>query len=684
MSSKTLQVVIIDMQPIMPAVGGGRQRLLGLYHALGDGIQATYIGSYDWPGESFRDQQLSPGLREIIVPLTVAHHEAARAAAESVGGRVVIDCMFSRQAHLSPEYLRVAREQMAHADVVVFSHPWAFPPLEADLKPGQLVVYDSQNVESILRTDLHGELASADDVLRVVIADEYALCRRADLILACSHEDREAFARLFNLEIEKMRVVPNGIFAFGHPVPDIESRSRAKTSLGLPGKPIALFVGSNYAPNNDAARIIATDLAKALPGVHFAIVGGCGAALDGMVVPDSVHVLGQLDESIKQQWLTAADLALNPLTQGSGTSIKMFDFMAAGLPVVATGAGARGIIRTGTRAFATVSLARTAAAVNSLVTDDDMRRLMGAAGRKLVEDFYAWERISPRTGQLFRAFLRRKLEGVRTFTVLVPSYERPGHLERLFQCLENQQERDFDVVVIDQSREPWAGHDRDWGFTLTYVHTPVRGAVKARNAGGELATGRIIAFTDDDCEPSPGWLAAARTCFQSPSVVGVEGRVESDHMDAPDWRPVSNVGFAGLGFMTANLFATNAAFQHLDGFDLMFDEPHFREDTDFGWRLQELGEVPYGEDVRVFHPAHRRDSERESSQARNRFFEKDAILYKKHPARYMAIFHAEGHWHQTEGFWSNFERGAVKYGVDITPLLERFRDVSLGASRGLP
>ncbi|WP_250628524.1 glycosyltransferase [Pinirhizobacter soli] len=667
------------MQPIMPAVGGGRQRLLGLYHALGEDIQATYIGSYDWPGELFRDQQLSPGLREIIVPLTVAHHEAARAAAESVEGRVVIDCMFSRQAHLSPEYLRVAREYMAHADVVVFSHPWAFPPLEADLKPEQLVVYDSQNVESILRTDLHGELASADDVLRVVVADEYALCRRADLILACSHEDREAFARLFKLDIEKMRVVPNGIFAFSHAVPDFESRCQAKSNLGLPGKPVALFVGSNYAPNNDAARFIANDLAKALPSVHFAIVGGCGAALAGMVVPDNVHVLGQLDELIKQQWLTAADVALNPLTQGSGTSIKMFDFMAAGLPVIATGAGARGIIRTGTRAFATVPLARTGAAVESLVTDDEVRRLMGAAGRKLVEDFYAWERISPRAGRLFQAFLRRKLEGVRTFTVLVPSYERPDHLERLFQCLVNQQERDFDVVVIDQSREPWAGRDRDWGFTLTYVHTPVRGAVKARNAGGELATGRIIAFTDDDCEPTPGWLAAARACFQSSSVIGVEGRVESDHMDTPDWRPVSNVGFAGLGFMTANLFAANAAFQHLNGFDLMFDEPHFREDTDFGWRLQELGEVPYCEDALVFHPAHRRDSERESSETRSRFFEKDAILYKKHPARYMTIFHAEGHWHQTEGFWSNFERGAAKYNVDITPLLERFRDVSFGS-----
>lgn len=78
-TGKQLRVTVIDMQPITPAVGGGRQRLLGLYHALGPDIACTYVGSYDWPGESLRDQQLTPGLREIVVPLSHAHHEAAAA-----------------------------------------------------------------------------------------------------------------------------------------------------------------------------------------------------------------------------------------------------------------------------------------------------------------------------------------------------------------------------------------------------------------------------------------------------------------------------------------------------------------------------------------------------------------------------------------------------------------------------
>jgi glycosyltransferase involved in cell wall biosynthesis len=676
MPRKTLQVLVVDMQPITPAVGGGRQRLLGLYHALGHDVQTTYVGSYDWPGESLRDQQLTPGLREIIVPLSPLHHAAARDSAAKLDGRVVIDCLFSTQVHLSEDYLQVVREHLQGADVVVFSHPWMYPVLAGELRSDQLVVYDSQNVEAVLRTDLHGDLPAAEHVLRTVVADEYALCSRADLILTCSHEDRESLAKLYDTSVQKMRVVPNGIFAFNHALPTEESRSALKQSLGVRATHLCIFVGSNYKPNNDAARFIVGELAAAMPETAFAVIGGCVAALDGIHVPSNVRVLGLLEESEKQAWLGAADVAVNPLTQGSGTSIKMFDFMAAGVPVVTTTPGARGIIRAGKKAFLVSSRARTATTLRKLLAEPARRQETAVAARKLVEDFYAWERISPRTGRILKAFHRTHLQGAPAYSVVIPSYERPAYLDRLFACLAAQTEKDFDVVVIDQSKEPWAGSLKAWPFPLTYVHTTVRGAVKARNVGAELATGAVIAFTDDDCEPFPEWLASARHHFETAGVVGVEGRVESDHRDDPEWRPVSNVDFAGLGFMTANLLVANHTFQQLDGFDMVFDDPHFREDTDFGWRMQTVGDVPYGDDVRVFHPAHRRDVARESSAERSRFFEKDALLFKKHPERYLVLFHAEGHWHSTPGFWENFIRGAETYGVDIKDLIEKYRNMA--------
>jgi len=64
---------------------------------------------------------------------------------------------------------------------------------------------------------------------------------------------------------------------------------------------------------------------------------------------------------------------------------------------------------------------------------------------------------------------------------------------------------------------------------------------------------------------------------------------------------------------------------------ITFDNPHFREDTDFAWRLLNHGKIPYARDVIVYHPPHPRNIKRESLEERAKFFEKDALLAKKHP-----------------------------------------------------
>ncbi|THD08649.1 hypothetical protein B1991_04825 [Rhodanobacter lindaniclasticus] len=671
-TGKQLRVTVIDMQPIMPAVGGGRQRLLGLYHALGPGIACTYVGSYDWPGESLRDQQLTPGLREIVVPLSPVHHEAAAALSRRTAGRTVIDIAFADQVHLSEEYLATARKHAMEADVVVFSHPWAYAAVAEVLRADQLVVYESHNVEGLLRMSLHDDIPAADPLVRGVVALEYRLCREADLILACSQEDREIFARVYDVSWDKLRVAPNGIFAFTYELPTSEQRAAAKKVLRV-GKPrLVIFVGSNYGPNNDAAAFVADELAGDRPDVAFALIGGCCDRLQNKSLPSNVILLGTLEEEAKHAWMRAADVAVNPLSAGSGTSIKMFDFMAAGLPTVTTRIGARGICSHGVPPFVVAELDGFGTALDGLLGDAGRRGEYATLGRRNVESFYAWERISPAVGRQLSVRLAAKSGPRPHFTVVIPTYERHHLLDQLMLKLDAQTERDFEVIVVDQSASPWPAAQAVRRFPLRYVHSEIKGAVAARNLGGSLATGRIIAFTDDDCEPAADWLRKGRAWFESPTVVGVEGLIRSDHIDEPEWRPVTNVGFEGIGFMTANLMVRSTAFQQLDGFDPAFDTPHFREDTDFGWRLQAIGEVPYATGVEVFHPAQRRDIQRESQAERNRFFEKDALLLKKHPEKYRQLFFMEGHYRKTDGFGLNLRRGLEVYGVNMPDWMAAF------------
>jgi len=50
---------------------------------------------------------------------------------------------------------------------------------------------------------------------------------------------------------------------------------------------------------------------------------------------------------------------------------------------------------------------------------------------------------------------------------------------------------------------------------------------------------------------------------------------------------------------------------------------------------------------------------------RNTFFQKDALLLKKHPERYKELFLREEHWKNTSGFWPNFLAGARKYQITL-------------------
>lgn len=672
-------VSVFDMQPIDPPTGGGRLRLLGLYHDLG--YPTVYVGTYDWPGEPFRDHMLSATLREIDVPLSDDHHAAATALSKDLGGLPVIDVAFPTQSSRSPAYHQQALEQLAVAEIAIFSHPWIYPQLAEHIDPcKQLTIYDAHNVEAILRYRLLAEAGERGHALaRDVLEVEAAICKKVDSVFACSHEDRVRFHRLYDIPYGKIRVVPNGVFTSSVKPATDQERTNARQQFDLASdQTLAIFIGSNYGPNREAVNFILSSLAPRLSHVTFIIVGGVGDDFAGKPnLPRNMIFTGQVPEGQKRLALAAADLALNPMFSGSGTNIKMLEYMAAGLPIVTTPIGARGLRATLPQPFLTVQPVAIADAISNLGARPELRRTLQESARKEAISAYSWERISSDIGQLLsRLYKYRNRHPF--FSVLIPTYQRHPLLERLLGELDQQVERDFEVIVIDQSPSPLPGAPSVHLPGFLYYHTDVVGAVEARNKAAFFASGDVLAFIDDDCVPDREWLANARAYFFNEEVVGVEGLIESARQGDAGFRSVTNTQFRGLGFMTANLFIRREIFFALDGFDISFDNPHFREDTDLGWRALDHGEIPFGKDVKVLHPPHSRSIERESVAYRDSFFEKDALLSKKHPERYRQLFLAEGHWMKTPGFKEHFLRGHEKYGVQLDPFFSSF----LGATTG--
>jgi glycosyltransferase involved in cell wall biosynthesis len=116
-----------------------------------------------------------------------------------------------------------------------------------------------------------------------------------------------------------------------------------------------------------------------------------------------------------------------------------------------------------------------------------------------------------------RRFAKEAVDAVR-LAVCVNTYLRPDGLERFLQALAraafaNPAPR-VDVVVVDNDAEGSARavceHARDWlPFDLHYVVEKRRGIPQARNTALSVAMplADFVVITDDDVEPTPGWLA---------------------------------------------------------------------------------------------------------------------------------------------------------------------------------
>jgi glycosyltransferase involved in cell wall biosynthesis len=563
-----VRATVLDMQPIDPPIGGGRLRLLGLYHNLGGNIDCTYVGTYDWRGENYRDHQLTPTLREIDIPLSEAHHAAAAELASRASNKTVIDIAFSQQAHLSPDYLCAAREQIANSDVVIFSHPWVYPVVKDHLRPDHIIIYDSQNVEGYLRTQLldHNNPVEAQ-LLRQVIQDENALGWAADSIIACSQEDLLRFHRIYGFPLERMRVVPNGVMAFRESLPNLTMRLTARRLLKLDANAFtAIFLGSAYAPNVQAGEFIIKDIAPAMPAVTFLIAGGVGSCLTSTL--PNVRITGQIPEADKLLLLQASDIALNPMMSGSGTNIKMFDFMAMGLPVVSTSVGARGIHCGGKQALLVVPpTAESFFLAIDRLRHPEIRASLGRAARECVEEGYAWERISEQLGCFISARAQLAGQSKPFFSVVLTSTGAHDTLTNSVMRLQEQIERDFELVIIDQSAQPWPGANRSYGFPLTYYCTPICGVARARNTGAMLAQGQIIAFLDGSAQPEERWLLNARSFFANPNVFGLIG-LPSHRTLSNTWHPIENTLVPELRFPQTNMLVRTSVFHYVGGCDI--------------------------------------------------------------------------------------------------------------------
>ena len=101
-------------------------------------------------------------------------------------------------------------------------------------------------------------------------------------------------------------------------------------------------MGSWHQPNLEACEEI-LHIALKCPDVKFLLMGSQCEYFRNRKLPANVGLLGIVNEKVKADVFQTVDFALNPMTSGSGTNLKMFEYMASGIPVITTKFGTRGM-----------------------------------------------------------------------------------------------------------------------------------------------------------------------------------------------------------------------------------------------------------------------------------------------------------------------------------------------------
>lgn len=184
-------------------------------------------------------------------------------------------------------------------------------------------------------------------------------------------------------------------------------------------------------------------------------------------------------------------------------------------------------------------------------------------------------------------------------SVVIPTIPSSGHQRVLSKLREQNVEFSFEVIIVN---------DLDLDIC------------EARNRGIELADSEIVALTDDDCLPPQDWLSNIHSeyYYRDRHISCIEG-------------PVSGgINYNGTRhYVGCNLIFNRDDALNIGGFDSAF--AGYRDDTEFGWRMEREseGECMFYESVVMNHPDRPRS---------NYDKDLDQKLRRKYPEQYYSVF----------------------------------------------
>jgi glycosyltransferase involved in cell wall biosynthesis len=171
----------------------------------------------------------------------------------------------------------------------------------------------------------------------------------------------------------------------------------------------------------------------------------------------------------------------------------------------------------------------------------------------------------------------------------------------LLAALDVQEFPNYEVLLVDDGStdetweilEQWQGERR----VALRAESP-SGSYAARNRGWRAASGRLVAFTDDDCVPDRQWIASLCEAVSNEEIVGAQGVTLASPGEITPFTHQIEQTVPGPPYRTCNILYRRSELQRQGG----FQELQWYADNIFGLRARQTGAIAFAPRAVVFHP----------------------------------------------------------------------------------
>lgn len=218
--------------------------------------------------------------------------------------------------------------------------------------------------------------------------------RAADLVLAGSPVLEEHATKAGARRVE---VVPTGLDASRFPVRDHAAAA---------GPVRLVWIGSRSTLKQlEPLRKALEAVGRALPGARLRVIADAPLTLDGLEVENVAWSLEGEGRLLAESDVGIAPLPDTPFTRGK-CGFKVLQYMAAGLPVVASPVGVNAdYVEPGRTGYQAVTTDEWVDAVSRLASDAALRARLGREGRRRVVERYDFGVLAARVCDLVREVL---------------------------------------------------------------------------------------------------------------------------------------------------------------------------------------------------------------------------------------------------------------------------------------